>query len=378
MRIALSGWFWNRPETGSGQYLRQLLHELAGAHSEIDWLLVAPPAHVTGQPAVPGSHVIPLQALPGPVGKVLWEQVMLPAAVRRLEVHLLHVPYWAPPALAPCPTVVTIHDLIPRLLPPYRGGLNGRLYTGLVSATAKRATRLLTDSEAARRDIVQTLGIPPARVRAVYLAAAPVFTSAPAAGDAAILARYGLRSGYIFYLGGFDIRKNLAAGFAAAARALPACDPALRLVVAGKLPREDSTFAPDPRRLAREAGLRESQVRFLGYVADADKPALYRAARAFLFPSRYEGFGLPPLEALACGVPVVGSARSSLPEVVGDAGVLVDPDDVVGMAQALARICTDADVYTELRNRALRQAAGFSWTKAAAETFATYREAWGF
>lgn len=374
MRIALSGWFEDRPETGSGQYLRRLLSSLARLHPDVTWVLLAPPEHVRGQLALPGVHFLPLPAPPGPLGKVWWEQVTLPHAARRLGVELLHVPYWAPPLAARLPTVVTVHDLIPLLLQDYRGGPAVRLYTALVRSATPRVTLLLTDSEASRADIARHLRVAPGRVRVIPLAADVVYRPAAGIEDGAILRKLGLQPGYILYLGGFDRRKNLRAVFQTFARVREALGEAARLVVAGKLPVEDSDFAPDPRRLRREAGLPETAVHFTGFVSEEAKPALYRSARTFLYPSRYEGFGLPPLEALACGVPVVGSDATSLPEVVGDAGVLTAPDDIAGMAGALLQLLTDEAFHVDLRCRALRQAARFSWEATAEATFAAYRE----
>lgn len=371
MHIALGGWFWDRPETGSGQYLRRLLAALGAAHPEATFSLFLP--RPTDEAF--SANVAPraLSAPRGALGKVWWEQVQLPRAAARLGADLLHVPYWAGPVASALPTVVTIHDLIPLLLPVYRGGPGVRLYTALVSASAGRATRILTDSEASRADIVRELAVPAARVRAVWLAADPAYCPEPQPDDHVILGRLGLQPGYLLYLGGFDVRKNLSAVMAAFAWVYRQF-PDSRLVVAGRLPETDTPFAPDPRRLAREAGLPEAAVCFTGFVAEADKPALYRGTRAFLFPSRYEGFGLPALEALACGAPVVGSDAASLPEVVGNAGVLTDPDDVAGMAGALLQLCSDDAFHAELARRALRQAARFSWAATAAATFEVYQE----
>ncbi len=148
-------------------------------------------------------------------------------------------------------------------------------------------------------------------------------------------------------------------------------------VSAGRLPERDTFLTRDPRRQAQEIGLAPEWVRFTGPVGEADRPALYRGAVAFLFPSRYEGFGLPPLEAMACGVPVVGSDAASLPEVVGDAGVLLDPDDAAGMAGAVIQLAEDPAFRAELSRRALAQAARFSWERTARQTLAAYREAAG-
>lgn len=373
MHVALSGWFWNRPDTGSGQYLRHLLQSLLHLRPEADFTLIAPPAHVAATEALPGVHYLPVQTLSGPLGKVMWEQVALPRAARRVGADLLHVPYWASPVAPMVPTVVTVHDLIPLLLTPYRGGPGMRLYTALVAGATSRADLILTDSESSRFDIMDYLRVPPERVISVPLAVEAEYTAEPAAEDSEVLARLGLAPGYVLYLGGFDARKNLEAMFGAFALAHQALGEEARLVVAGRLPAQDTAFTPHPQRLFQEVGLSEAAVRFVGFVPEHEKPALYRAARAFIFPSRYEGFGLPPLEALACGVPVVGSHAASLPEVVGAAGVLTDPEDIAGMAGALIQLLIDESFYIRLRRCALEQAAHFSWQATAERTWDAYR-----
>ncbi|MDX9953491.1 MAG: glycosyltransferase family 1 protein [Anaerolineae bacterium] len=372
MRVALSGWFWERPETGSGQYLRRLVATLARQEADLAVTLYLP---VRAMPAdlPPGVSAVALPAPSGPLGKVLWEQFVLPRALRHQGAELLHVPYWGSPWRAAAPVVVTVHDLIPLLLPAYRSSALVRLYTALVSATARRAALILTDSEAAQGDIVRYLRAPEARVRAVHLAADVGYRPDVSLGP---LDSLGLAPGYVLYLGGFDTRKNLATVFAALARLRQEL-PDVRLVVAGRLPSRDSAFAPDPRRLLREAGLPETAVTFTGFIPETIKPALYRGARAFIFLSRYEGFGLPPLEALACGTPVVASVAASLPEVVGEGGVLVEPDGAASAAVALARLLRDDAYHGEMRARALRQAARFSWERTAAETAAAYRQVLG-
>jgi glycosyltransferase involved in cell wall biosynthesis len=359
MRVAINGWFWNSPTTGSGQYTRRLMEELDA---------LAPDTEVT--PITPASRSANLY-------KVWFEQIAFPRACAQIGTDVAHVPYWAPPFHPTVPTVVTIHDLIPLLLPEYRGGPLVQLYTALVSRTARNAALVLTDSEASRRDIVAHLGLPDERVRTVYLATDDHYTPTPATEDATVRARYELPERYVLYLGGFDVRKNVAVVLGAYRRAGSVIGEACPLVIAGRLPERDTSFAPDPRRLAREQGVDERFVRFIGSVDEGDKPALYRGAVVFIFPSRYEGFGLPPLEALACGTPVVGGDAASLPEVVGDAGVLLSPDDVEGMARALIQLATDDSLHAELSRRALTQAARFSWERTARETLAAYREVAG-
>ncbi|MBN2394012.1 MAG: glycosyltransferase family 4 protein [Anaerolineae bacterium] len=384
MRVALSGWFWDYPETGSGQYVRALVAALAETAPTAQFVVLLPSVSVS-ETTVFASN-IEFRVVPGQrtnLGKLWWEQMTLPRAACRCGADLLHVPYWAPPLRAAISTVVTVHDLIPLLLRPYRGGPLVCLYTAFVRTTSPHTTLLLTDSEASRRDIIAHLRVAPARVRTIYLAVDEAYSdlsgfrrtefAQPDRSDAEVLEEVGMQPGYVLYLGGFDVRKNVRAVCAAFARVAQAV-PDARLVVAGKLPVVDSDFAPDPRRLAREAGVPEGRVHFVDSVSETAKPALYRGSRAFIFPSIYEGFGLPPLEALACGTPVVGSNASSLPEVVGDAGVLVDPADVDGMADALIRLLTDDAFHAELRERALRQAAHFSWSTAARETYGAYQD----
>lgn len=373
MHVAVNAWFWHRTETGSGQYTRRLVEHLLALEPHLDLTLVAPGRGFGFQVSRVRDEEN-LKPETSNLTKPYFEQIAFPRACRRLGVDVAHVPYWAPPLVPSVPTVVTIHDIIPLVLREYRGGPLVRAYTALVATAARSAALVLTDSEASRRDILAHLDLPPERVRVVYLAADRHFRPDPEPNDAAVRARYGLPERYVLYLGGFDVRKNVATALATYRWAGPVVGEECPLVVAGRLPERDTPFAPDPRRQARSLGLRPEWVRFIGWVAEEDKPALYRGAVAFLFPSRYEGFGLPPLEAMACGTPVVGSDAASLPEVVGDAGVLVDPDDAEGMAGALIQLVEDSAFHAELRRRALAQAARFSWERTARETLRAYRE----
>jgi len=175
----------------------------------------------------------------------------------------------------------------------------------------------------------------------------------------------------MLYLGGFDVRKNVS-GILHAFASLDT--PSVKLVVAGRLPRQDNDFFPSPRRIAVELDILD-WVRFTGWVDEEDKPALYSGAIAFLFPSHYEGFGLPPLEAMSCGTPVIASNRSSLPEVVGQGGLCVDPDDTSALTRAMGELIRDNQLCNELGQAALSQARRFSWTQTAQATMAAYRYA---
>jgi len=202
----------------------------------------------------------------------------------------------------------------------------------------------------------------------VYLAADERFSPKRAEGEiAALRSRYGLPERFLFYLGGLDVRKNLGVVLQAL-RELP---QEVTLVVAGRLQERSSPVFPAWPTLAQELGVGQ-RVRFLGTVPEAEKRLFYQAATVFVFPSRYEGFGLDPLEAMACGTPVVCSNATSLPEVVGEGGVLVDPDDPRAWAEAVGKLWDSAQLRAEYRDRGLAQVQRFSWRRTAEQTLAVY------
>jgi len=359
IRVAINAWFAEQPATGSGQYTRRLLRHLPAVAPESEFL-----------PQRPDSSTFAHRLLGENLYKVWFEQVTFSRLARRAGADVAHVPYWGGPMRGPCPVVTTVHDLIPLLLPEYRGDWRVRAYVRLVSATIRQASVVLTDSEASRCDIVQHLALPPETVRVVYLAAGEEYVPQPPVEVEALRQRLALPPRYLLYFGGFDHRKNLPAVMAAFA-GVAAQEPDAVLVVAGQTPKRDSEFAPDPRHLAEEAGVR-GRTHFIGWVTEADKPALYSGAEAMVFPSRYEGFGLPPLEAMACGTPVVASSAGSLPEIVGDGGLLHAPDDVGGMTESLLALWRQPEFRRGLAAKARVQAARFSWENTAAETLQAY------
>jgi glycosyltransferase involved in cell wall biosynthesis len=306
------------------------------------------------------------------LAKVWFEQVSFPRACRGMEVA--HVPYFAPPLHPSIPTVVTIHDLIPLILPAYRGSILARLYTRLVSIAAKRAQAIITDSHSSKRDIVSLLKIPEKRVQVIPLAADERFK--PGVGTAEldrVRRKYSLPEEFILYLGGFDQRKNMKTLFEAFRGIKERLGHRYPLVIAGTLPAKDTPFFPHPHRLAEEAGVSDG-VRFIGWVPEEEKPALYSLSTLFVYPSLYEGFGLPPLEAMACATPVIASNAASLLEVVGDGGILVDPQEPEGWGEAMVALLTDPQRREELRARAMERAQKFSWRKTAKETLEVYKQ----
>jgi glycosyltransferase involved in cell wall biosynthesis len=382
MRIAINAWFLNQPGSGSGQYLQGLLRAMPALAQEHQFLLVAPADRFDAEVPGPQAELWPLRSSRwrSNLGKVFFEQVAFPRICRRWGADVAHVPYWGSALWPAVPTVVTVHDLIPLLLPAYRGNLLVQLYTQMVAASARRAAMVLTDSLASKRDIEAHLGLPPERVRSVYLGIGEQFSPEPAPEDEAVRLSYGLPDGsvpgepsrYVLYLAGHDVRKNVAVlveAFATVAQA----DDDVALVIGGKLPEGDDPLFFDPRPLVEGLGI-SADVRFTGWVDEAHKAALYRGAACAVFPSQYEGFGLPVLEALACGAPLVTSDASSLPELLGNAGFAVAPDDVQVLAGAILSCLVDEALAAELRRRGPQQATRFTWAQTARETMAAYQE----
>jgi glycosyltransferase involved in cell wall biosynthesis len=379
MRLGINGFFWGREATGSGQYTHQLVHGLLTIPDGLECLLFRPKrAGVEREPLAPGSKIrerflgppIPLSEN---LSKLWFEQISFPRACLDREVDVAHIPYFASPLQGGNKLVVTIHDLIPLILPAYRRSILVRLYTRLVAAGAGRAAAIITDSHSSKKDITSLLRIPPDRVHVVHLAANEMFKPVH---DAEILnmtrQKYDLQEEYIMYLGGFDQRKNLGTLLSAFASLDDSLRTRSRLVIAGHLPQEDTPFFPDPRLIVERLNLQD-RVDFIGWVPEKDKPALYSGAALFVFPSLYEGFGLPPLEAMACGTAVIASDRSSLPEIGGEGALLVDPHDVDGLAGAMTTLMEDKERRTELAAKGLEQARRFSWQKTVGETTAVYR-----
>lgn len=312
IHITINGWFVGSTTAGSGQYIDHLLTHLPQLPKAARLSLIVPTDQAQNASRYSGVEVVPihLPTLPGPLRKIWWEQISIPQTAKRLGADILWVPYWAAPAWQPCPVAVTVHDLIPLLMPAYRGGMQHKLYTALVSWTARRAASIITISHASARDIATHLQIAPERIHVVYHGPNQEGTPKPSTAELeAARKRYQLPPRYFLYLGGFDMRKNVDSILAAYARYLAlGGDPTVRLVLAGQLPSHDSDFAPDPRRQAETHQVTHA-VHFCGRVAEADKSAIYAGATAFLFPSLYEGFGMMLLEAMAAGTPVITSGE---------------------------------------------------------------------
>lgn len=365
--------------TGMGQYATRLWQELL-RRDDLDVRLLLPadaPASVHDLAGDRGVIItVPgMSRMPAKLRKVWWEQFGVVSAAKRAGADLVHVPYFAAPLRKPVPFVITIHDAIPLVLKDYAGGRMTQAYTRLVGRAARGAQLILTDSRHAASDVSRNLGIPAERVVPILLAAGEEFT--PAAGPedetriAGMRQRNRLLRPFVLNVGGFDRRKNLAALVEGYALARPDLNEDFDLVIVGSAHSDNHRLYPDIVPLIDRLGL-SSSVRLTGFVTEQDKLDLYRSAAVFVYPSVYEGFGLNPLEAMACGTPVICSNRASLPEVVGAGGISIDPtpDEI---AQALVAVLNDSDVQAHLRQRGLKQAATMNWEATAEQTVAAYQ-----
>ncbi len=377
MKVAIDAHMVGERETGNETYTLNLVRALLALPGEVTdplsfSLYTTHPAHLHAQlPPADRGRVRQIR----PAAAPLRIPFGMPAATRRDRIDLLHVTYVAPP-LGACPFVVTVHDISYTRYPQFFSPRDRWMLSTLVPLTMRRAARVITVSNHARQEIIDRYGIAPARVAVTYEAAAGQFAEVHDPVQLAeVRARYGVPATgrYLLALGNLQPRKNMGRLVEAFARLRSRAEITdVHLVIAGKaLWRESEVYAAVQR--VQLTG----RVHFVGYVADEDLPALYSGALAFVYPSLYEGFGLPPLEAMACGTPVVCTNVASLPEVVGDAARLITPTDVDDLAQALHAIATDDGLRATLIDQGHRRVAQFSWQRCAEETLAVYRETLG-
>lgn len=384
MRVAFNALFLQDPRCGTGRYVYNLLQSLGRVDGVTEYLVLSPrdPVEAPETPSTFKWETVPVGKLS--MGnenfeKLVWEQRTFPAAAKRADAAVMHIPHFAPPVLAyGVPTIVTIHDVIGLKLPQYRTSPTAQAYNQMVALAAKHTTMIVTVSEFSKRDIIETLGVAEDRVRVIRAAPAGQYRRITDPERLrAVREKYGLGERFVLNVGGLDQRKNvsmLIGAFAAVYHELG--DPDLQLFIAGDPNRLGSSpLFPDWRPLMGTFDIAESVL--CAPVDEEDLPVLYSAASCFAFTSLYEGFGLSPLEALACGAPVVCSDRTSLPEVVGSAGILVNPDDPDRFGAAMLRMLTTPNVADDFRKRGLARVKQFTWDQAAVDTSALYAEVTG-
>lgn len=346
--------------TGTEQYSIFLLRALMALETPHCWRLYAP-----GPPPI---DLLPLpprwewRAIPFPR---LWTHLRLSWEMQRHRPDVLFVPAHVVPALHPRATVVTVHDLGYLHFPEAHPAPSRRYLAWSTRWSVRAGRQVIAVSEATRDDLVAMLGVPAEKIRVIHHGVRPAVGCLPDDARKETLARLGIAWPYVLFLGTIQPRKNLQRMIRAFTHVVAAGLPH-GLVIAGRM-----GWLTDPIRAEAEASGLTDRVHFTGYVPDADLPALYHGADAFAFPSLYEGFGMPALEALSYGLPVVASETTSLPEIVGDAGMLVDPRDEGAIGAALVRALTDGDLRARLRIAGPERAAKFTWERSARETLAT-------
>ncbi len=366
MRVGLDAIPLVAAKTGIGHYTHALAESLARIYQDHQYVLLSPFDF-----AFDSSNGAPanLDKMFFPVRSVFrkWWLVGLPAMLRISPFDVFHGTNYCIPVFAPCPTVVTIHDLSLFTQSHTHESENVKRGKRRVPIMAHRASMIIAPSEWTKREIVSRLKINPDRIRVIYEAARSGMKPLPPAERQSVVDKYRLSRPYLLYVGTIEPRKNLLTLIRAYDELLRTTQHRPQLVMCGGR----GWLCDEVFQLVDELKL-QNQVRFTGYVEDEDLPALYSAAEAFIYPSFYEGFGLPPLEAMACGTPVMTSNASSLPEVVGEAGMTFDPNDHRALTELIVKLLDDSNLRSHFVQAGLKQAAGFSWDWAARETQAIY------
>lgn len=352
---------------GLSRYIYHLMHHLPAAAPDLDLV-----GYVGGSGfSMPGWQLRPSAWRTNAAPKrILWEQLAQPWALHRDHVDLVHAPVYVGPLVHRCPVVVTIHDLTFFRYPELFPSGNRKYLQRMTRATAAVASRVIVDSASTRRDVVELLDIPLDRISVIYPGTNQGAGGRPGTEDLRTWREsHALGDGFVLFVGTLEPRKNIsllldAWSLLGGRRGL--C-PTL-VIVGGKGWFYDALYAR-----VRTLGLTDS-VRFAGYVPDDELASWYAAASLFVFPSLYEGFGFTPLEAMACGTPVLASNRSSLPEVVGDAGILLRPDDPAVWADTIAMLLSSPEKRATMTEAGYLQAERFSWNETARQTADVYRQ----
>ena len=364
MRVGIDARLVYYRQAGISQYTLRLLEELAVIDKDDEFIIFQSRKDHSTLVDQPNFHKRSLWTPP----HHRFEQLLLPFEIATADLDVLHSPDFIPPFRYNCKSVITIHDLAFLLYPQLLTKDSARYY-GQIDQAVLRTDHIIAVSQNTKEDIIRLLGVPEDKITVIYEAANPIYR--PIEDDEElhrVREKYHIAGDFILFVSTIEPRKNLPALLRAFRQLLNDYKLGVQLVVAGRR----GWLSENVFSLVDELELTED-VLFLGRVPLEDLPPLYTAARLFAYISTYEGFGLPPLEAMACGTPVVVSNVSSLPEVVGDAALLVAPDDIPGLTVALWRGLTDEARRAELIAKGFRRAQCFSWEKAARQTLAVYQ-----
>lgn len=361
-RLGVDGRAFSSPAGGVRRYVWEIYGALPHVAPEVDAIAIGA---LPADPLPPSVIPYPARSFPTNLG---WMAATIPLAVRHARLDVYHAPAYTAPLWGVHPQVVTIHDVSYERKPEWNAYRNDRARRYFYRRSALAADRIITDSHFSRGEISAAYGIPSDRIDVVPLAAGDTFT--PGAFDPST-APAGVAQPYALHVGDLHVRRNLGTALDAilALRRFASAPDRVSLVCAGI----DRGVGAELKVRADKANDPDALV-LTGPVSETVLVNLYRGAAMFLYPSRYEGFGLPVLEAMGCGVPVVAANCASIPELVADAGVLLDPLDVAAWQHAIRLVLTDAPMAARLREAGLARAAQFSWRRTAADTVAILRE----
>lgn len=357
MKIAIDVQTTMGRPTGFGFYVSSLVENLKKIQSGHKYLLVEPDSEK--------DFSTPK--------RFFWDQLTYPIVAKKHGADLLHQPCFSAPFLFKGPVVITIHDLISMLFPENIPFASRMFYSKWMPITYRKATKIITVSASTKNDIVRILDIPAEKITVIPLAVEDKFKKPLTKSEVeSVKDKYQIKSDYILHVGTLEPRKNLHFLISVFAKLIrDEANDNLNLVIVGK----KGWYFEGLFELVKESGLKD-RVIFTGYVDDEDKPAIYQGAKMFAFPSLYEGFGLPPLEAMASGVPVISSNTSSMPEVIGEAGILIDPKDEKKWIEAITRVNTDEPKRKSMIEANKVQVAKFDWSKTAQKTIDIYEQAY--
>jgi len=373
-----------RPDTGVGRYTSELVRALSEVGPGLELVLFCNVFRLrTGNPALnlPGRLVnpgIPARFLQAAWGRLGWP----PIETFIGAVDVFHASDWVHPPRRQGATVTTVHDVGALVRPEWYAPEVASIHRQKNQAAADKAALIITDSEFTRGEFLRLHAVEPDRVRVVHAGVSKAFRAGDPEQAAATACRFGLKTPFLLYVGTWERRKNVTGLIEIFARVNERC-PEVKLAIVGMRPwiegREvhgvECWSGQEVENRIRKLGV-AGQIRMLGSVSLRELVDLYTAAELFVFPTYYEGFGLPALEAMACGLPVVASATSALPEVVGDAGVLAEPDDHDGFARAVLQLLGDSRLGRQCRTRGLERASRFTWQDTARGTLRVYEEAY--
>lgn len=364
MRVGIDARLVYYSQAGIGQYILHLVNGLAQVDPENEYVLLQSRKDDTTILEQPNFRRVSLWT---PSHHRL-ERYSLNVELMRLGLDVLHSPDFIPPHRPSCKSVITVHDLAFLLYPHFLTKESARYY-GHIDQAVRWTDHIISVSESTKRDTIQHLGVPEDKITVVYEAANPIFQ--PMDQDKAreeVRNRHGIDGPFILFVSTIEPRKNVPTLVRALWQLMECYKEDVRLVLAGG----KGWLFEDAFAVVEDLKM-DGRVHFVGRVPSEDLLYLYNTAEMLAHPAFYEGFGLPPLEAMACGLPVVASNVASLPEVVGDAGLLIDPHDVDELTVAMWRILNDSALRQEMQEKGLRQAEGFSWKRAARETMDIYR-----